>query len=249
VINLIGTQLVSLPQGLKSAVSTQLPWPNGSIVSARMVPGESAGHVILMLGGYRFQAKVPANTPMGNIWMQVVNREMPAQFRLLSDFKAASMLAEMLSNKVKPQEQAETGKPQPKTGQDTVWQKMESNQFPFQVDTDADAHRIMLRDRNEDAERGVVNASSDEEGFLLHGRADLDYLGPVAFALEGSENEPWTLKLYAGREANLSELRSAFMKWLQEQADSEDGVLNSQIEGKVMSGLPQQFESIEDIRA
>jgi len=248
-INLIGAQLISLPQGVKSGVAGQLPWPNGSILSARMVPGESAGHVILMLAGYRFQAKVPANTPMGNIWMQLVNREMPAQFRLLSDFKAASLVAEMLSNKMKPQEQAAEPAKGGRSNQDTAWQKMEQNQLPFQAEAGADGQRIMLRDEHDGTTKGVVNASSDEDGFLLHGRADLDHFGPVAFALEGSENQPWSLKLYAGRDSNIAELRPAFLKWLQEQSESENSSRRSLIEGRVLGGLPERFESLENLRA
>ena len=248
-INLIGAQLVSLPQGAKPATAGQLPWPNGSLLSARMVPGESAGHVILMLGGYRFQAKVPANTPMGNIWMQLVNREMPAQFRLLSDFKAASLVAEMLSGKTKPQEQsAETNRPG-RSGQEAGLQKMEQSQLPVQAEASSDGNRIMLRDEKDGSTRGVVNASSDEEGFLLHGRADLDRLGPVAFALEGAEDQPWTLKLYAGRDANISELRPAFMQWLQDQRESEASSNRSQIEGRVLGGLPERFDALENLRA
>ncbi len=248
-INLIGAQLISLPQGAKPATAGQLPWPNGSLLSARMVPGESAGHVILMLGGYRFQAKVPANTPMGNIWMQLVNREMPAQFRLLSDFKAASLVAEMLSAKTKPQEQSAEAHRAGRSGQEGGWQKMEQSQLPFQAEVATDANRMMLRDERDGSTRGVVNASSDEKGFLLHGRADLDRLGAVAFALEGAEDQPWVLKLYAGRDANISELRPAFMRWLQDQREREASSSRSQIEGKVLGGLPERFDALENLRA
>ncbi len=244
-INLIGAQLLSLPQGEKSATATQLAWPNGSILSARMAPGDSPGTAMLMLGGFRLQVKVPANTSMGNVWLQLVNREMPAQFRLLSDFKAASLLAEMLANKVKPQER---GQHEParagRLPQETGWQKLEQGQIPFQAELGADAQRLMLRDPKDGSPRGVVNASSDEHQFLLHGRADLDHFGPVAFALEGSEDKPWMLKLYAGRDLNIVELRPAFLTWLEGQKNSEESSKRSHIEGKILGGLPENFKSM-----
>ncbi|MES0371999.1 MAG: hypothetical protein ABUK11_06930 [Mariprofundaceae bacterium] len=246
-INLIGAQLLSLPQGAKPATATQLAWPNGSILSARMVPGDSPGNVILMLGGYRFLAKVPANTPMGNIWLQLVNRELPAQFRLLSDFRAASLLARMLANRMKSQDQPG----QEKSGGDQKSQqaarkKIEQGQ-PFQVETGSDGKRLMLRDPLDGSPRGVVNASSDEYSFLLHGRADLDHLGPVAFALEGSANQPWKLKLYAGSDSNISKLRPVFIQWLEEHADSEEFSSKLHIEGKLMGGLPERFETLGNL--
>ena len=247
-IDLIGAQLLSLPQGARPATASQLVWPNGSILSARMVPGDSPGNVILMLGGYRLLAKVPANTPMGNIWLQLVNRELPAQFRLLSDFKAASLLAGMLANRMKPQDQKDrenAGREQ--NPQDTGWKKFEKNQVLFQTQTDSDARRLMLRDPKDGSPRGVIHASSDEHSFLLHGRADLDHFGPVAFALEGSEDQPWTLKLYAGRDSNITELRPAFLKWLEKQRDSEEMSLRSHVEDKLLGGLPKRFAALENL--
>lgn len=247
-IDLIGAQLLSLPQGARPATASQLAWPNGSILSARMVPGDSPGNVILMLGGYRFMAKVPANTPMGNIWLQLVNRELPAQFRLLSDFKAASLLADMLANKMKPQDQKgrETTR-RGQTPQESGWQKLEQSQMPFQTETGADSQRLMLRDPKDGSPRGVIHASSDEHHFLLHGRADLDHFGPVAFALEGSEERPWTLKLYSGRDSNITELRPAFLKWLEEQRDGEEMSPRSHIEGKLLGGLPERFAALDNL--
>ncbi len=246
-INLIGAQLISLPQGVKSAMSTHLPWPNGSIISARMVPGEAAGHAVLMLGGYRLQAKVPANTPMGHVWLQLVSGEMPAQIRLLSDFKAVSMLSEMLANKVKLQEQGgrEAAKAGGKPVQELGWQKMDQNQLPFQIEAGVDGQRLMLRDQEDGSPRGMINSSSDEKGFLLHGRADLDNLGPVAFSLEGAEGKPWSLKLYAGRDSNISELRPAFLKWLEEHRN--DDSTSSGIEGRLLGGLPQRLAALGDL--
>jgi len=245
-INLIGAQLISLPQGVKSGTAGQLPWPNGSIVSARMVPGESAGHVVLMLGGYRLQAKVPATTQMGNIWLQVINREMPAQFRMLSDFKAVALLSDMLAQKLKPQELAgrDQGRAGNRPSQESGWQKMDQSQLPFHTELGADAHRMMLRDQYDGSPRGMVNSNSDEKRFLLHGRADLDHLGPVAFALEGSEGKPWSLKLYAGRDANMAELRPAFLKWLEEHRNDENNPTHPDIEGRLFGGLPEKFAVI-----
>jgi len=247
VINLIGAQLISLPQGVKSAMSTHLPWPNGSIISARMVPGEAAGHAVLMLGGYRLQARVPANTPMGHVWLQLVSGEMPAQIRLLSDFKAIALLSEMLANKVKPQRQGgrEPVKSGGKPTQELGWQKMEQNQLPFQAESEAGGQRLMLRDQEDGSALGMINSSSDEKGFLLHGRADLDNLGPVAFALEGAEGKPWNLKLYAGRDANISELRPAFLKWLEEHRN--DDSTHPNIEGRLLGGLPQKLAALGDL--
>lgn len=247
-IDLIAAQLLSLPQGIRPATASQLAWPNGSILSARMVPGDSPGNVILMLGGYRFLAKVPANTPMGNIWLQLVNRELPAQFRLLSDFRAASLLAKMLANRMKVQNQ----KSQQNTGREQKsheagWKKLEQGKIPFQTQTDSEARRLMLHDREDNSPRGVVNASSDEHGFILHGRADLDHLGPVAFALQGSGDEPWTLKLYSGRDSNIKELRPAFQKWLDTQRDGGETSSHSHIEGKLLGGLPERFATLENL--
>lgn len=245
-IDLIGAQLLSLPQGVKPATATQLAWPNGSILSARMVPGDSSGSVILMLGGYRFMAKVPANTPMGNIWLQLVNREMPPQFRLLSDFKAASLLADMLARKMIPKDQkGSENRRAGRTPQESGWQKLEQSQMPFQAEVGN--QRLMLRDPEDGSPRGVVHASSDEHHFLLHGRADLDHFGPVAFALEGSEEKPWTLKLYSGKDSNMAELRPAFLKWLEELRDGEEISPRSHVEGKLLGGLPERFATFNNL--
>ncbi len=244
-INLIGARLLPLPQGAKPAIASSLPWQNGSILSARMTPGDSPGNVMLMLGGYRLQAKIPANIPAGHVWLQLVNREMPAQFSLLSDSKAATVLSEMLANRLKSQEQV--GRESAGAGrssQETGWQKMEQSQLPFQAEVGVDARRLMLRDQQDGSPHGMVRASSNDYRFLLHGRADLDHLGPVAFALEGSEDGPWTLKLYAGRDSNMAELRPAFLKWLEEQRDCEETSRRSYIEGKLLGGLPEKFASL-----
>lgn len=245
-INLVAAQLLSVPQGVKPGMAA-LPWPDGSVLSAKLTPGAEPGSAILMLGGYRMQAKVPANTPMGNIWLQLVSHETPAQFRLLSDFKAASLLAEMLAGKVTPKEQPT--RDASRNGQESGWQKLDSEQLPFRTDSTADGQRLMLRDREDDSPRGVVHAAANEHRFLLRGRADLDHLGPVAFALEGSGDRPWTLKLYAGRDASVAELRPAFVRWLQQQSEQDSPSQRLHVEGHLFGGFPEQYESLENLTA
>ena len=248
-INLHAAQLLSLPTGAKSDVAAKLPWPNGSLVTAKVTPTDSEGSVIISLGGYRLRAQVPPNTPLGHVWLLLINREMPAQFRLLHDSKAASVLADALAQKMsKEGVTSELGQRMLQSSQDS-WQKMNVEQLPFRADLSANGQYIMLRDQADDGARGMVRQKEEGNGFLLHGRVDLDYLGAVAFALHG-EDLTWALRVYAKKEQSSDMLRGLLSDWLieQEKCVREHGA-NVLIEGRVDDGLPENLSIISGLEA
>jgi len=247
-INLHAAQMVSMPQGAKSDVAPKLPWPNGSIITAKMTAIDSEGSVILSLGGYRMRTQVPPNTPMGNVWMQLINREIPPQFRLLSDAKAASLLTEMLNQKIQkdaPSDAAQKGHRQ----SPDAWQKMDTDNLPFRADMGPDGRYMMLRDRQDGSTRGMVRKQESGAQFLLHGRVDLNQLGPLAFALSGETGQTWKLHLYASPSKGVVDLRTGFAAWLKERhiAQKSESV-GQALEGHIVQGLPERVGGLSGVK-
>lgn len=245
-INLLAAQIMSVPAGLKSDVAPKMPWPNGSLVTAKMTPTDSEGSVILSLGGYRLRAQVPPNTPMGNVWLLLLSRDMPAQFRLLHESQAVSMLAEMLAKKTVKEPKADVGQRLAQVTQQ-AWQKMEADGFPFVMDQGASGQYIMLHDRQNGAARGMVHRQEEGSGFLLHGRVDLDALGAVMFSLHSVENT-WKLNVYADKGKSVDMLRQDFSSWLSMQPSRVAyGLQNCDVEGQVAYGLPHEFSFLKGL--
>jgi len=76
--------MLNMPDLVQAGSQTRLPWPDGSVITARLVPTDAPGTALLMLGSYRLLAQVPPATPMGEVWLMLVNRQMPARFALLT---------------------------------------------------------------------------------------------------------------------------------------------------------------------
>jgi len=248
VINLLAAQVLSLPAGIKSDVAPKMPWPNGSLITAKMTPTDSEGSVILSLGGYRLRAQVPPNTPMGNVWLLLLSRDMPAQFRLLHEAHAVSMLADMLAQKTVKEPQADVGK---RVAQATQfgWQKMDAEGQPFIMDQSASGQYVMLHDRNHGEARGMVHRKQERNGFLLHGRVDLERLGAVMFSLHSIENT-WKLSVYADLGVSVDVLRGDFSAWLEKQPHQVIyGTKKCDVEGAVMYGLPDDFSFLNGLEA
>jgi len=247
-INLLAAQVVSLPAGLKSDVAPKMPWPNGSIVTAKITPTDTEGSVILSLGGYRLRAQVPPNTPMGNVWLLLLSRDMPAQFRLLHEAHAVSMLADMLAQKTVKEPQADVGKRVVHHTQQG-WHKMDAEGQPFLIEQQASGQYVMLHDRNHGGARGMVHRKQEGDGFLLHGRVDLKRLGAVMFSLH-SMRHAWKLSIYADIGESVDVLRGDFPIWLKKQPTQVIcGEKTYDVEGAVMYGLPDDFSFLNGLEA
>ena len=246
-INLHAAQLLSIPQGAKSDVAPKLPWPNGSIITAKLTPTDSEGGVILSLGGYRMRAQVPPNTPTGNIWLQLLSRDFPVQFQLLSDAKAAVLLSEILGKKTPVAE--EHTKHASKQSSD-AWVKMDMDGLPVRADAGLSEQYLMLRDRQDGETRGMLNRQVSGDQFRLHGRVDLKQMGAVAFSLQGEKNKPWKVSLYVNSGAHIDALRHDFSAWLEARYRmNTQHAGHRELDGNVLYGMPDDFEMLRDLKA
>ena len=246
-LSILGTQMMGMPQGTKVAEGAHvLPWPNGSVLQAKLVPGEGPpGSALLLIGGYRLRAEVPPNVPMGEVWLQIMGQAMPAQFRLLTQFQAHQVLMEMLRQQALDKSGGgASSSGDAKEDRHAVlsshgWSAMDRGELSLSLA--ADSNRVLVGDDGGDGRaRGVVERRGDGDHFLLHGRLDLDWLGPVAFALEGGKEEPLRLRLFA-RDGEAAELlRPDFLAWLRQQESTG-------VDGELISGLPQQRGMEHDI--
>lgn len=246
-IPLLGAQFVSVTPAARGEAQPNLPWPSGSLLSAKISDADGQGGALLQLGSYRLRAQVPPNTPMGNIWLQLISSEMPAQFRLLTESRAAALLSEMMAAKMKTEGQAlDPARQQAgRSPVDQGWSRMEQVQVPLHGEISGQGDRLMLRDPNDGSDRGVIQRSSDAQKFLLHGRIDMDHLGPVAFSLEGHEGNPWKLRVYAGHDGGYQRLRQEFTSWLHERQELSSGQV---VEGVLQSGLPENQPSLKTMQ-
>ncbi|MDQ6995162.1 MAG: hypothetical protein Q9M18_06155 [Mariprofundaceae bacterium] len=246
-INLLAAQVLSLPTGAKSDVAPKIPWPNGSIVSAKMMPADSEGSVILSLGAYRLRAQVPPNTPLGNVWLLLLSRDNPAQFRLLHEAHAVAMLADMLAKKTVKEPQADGAKRVALASQQN-WQKLDGEVLPFVMNQSASGQYVMLHDRQDGSARGMVHRKNEGHDFLLHGRVDLDALGAVMFSLRCMDGT-WKLNVYANQGKSVDVLRQDFYEWLHTQVSHvTDRSKTCDIEGQVSYGLPDEFHFLNDLK-
>lgn len=244
-INLLAAQVLSLPVGAKSDVAPKMPWPNGSLVTAKVMPTDSEGSVILSLGGYRLRAQVPPNTPLGNVWLLLLSRDMPAQFRLLHEAHAVSMLADMLAKKTVKEPRADVAKHVTHATQQG-WQKVESEGLPFLMEQSASGQYVMLHDRHDGSARGMVQRKQEGNDFLLHGRVDLAALGAVMFSLH-CVGDTWQFNVYAAQGDSVDVLRQSFPAWLTLQAKDIVGEKIADVEGRVTYGLPDEFNFLNGL--
>ncbi len=205
---------VSLPvlmQANRSEGGTLLPWPNGSLLAGRLAPVSDGAGAMLMLANYRVRVEVPPNVPMGKVWLQLLQREKPGQFRLLSEQQATALITNLFNH----QQEALADKPtitEHTLKQD--WQKLPLELIPFL--TEQQEQRVLLLDA-EHQPQGFVQAEVGKDEFMLHGRLDLAHLGVLLFSLAGGEGKPFKVTLHVQDKANYHALKQAFDDWLSAQ--------------------------------
>jgi len=251
---IITPQMLNLPESVQAPSLTRLPWPEGSIISARLMASDIPGTALLILGSYRLLAEVPPNIPMGEIWMQLMNREMPARFRLLSNTQALYLLIGMLETEhpETPKTASSHSPPLPGTikqsaGELPEWPHLNNPQrhdgkgaLPWHGEAASDGNALLWYDQTDEQPRGMLHRHIDDDYFILSGRVDLDELNAMAFSLQGSLGEQsndvtpaWKLRLHTTQNQQLGELRDAFADWLQQQHDAFPNV-----SGELEYGLP-----------
>lgn len=233
---IIAPQLLSLPEGAATTNASQrLPWSNGSLVAAKLTPSDTAGMAQLVIGGYRLMAKVPPTTPMGDIWLQLINRDMPAQFRLLSSVQAETELAKMLHKSASNSTETKATKQQAEQG----WGKLDTGSLPFHAEVAAHGNFLMIRDRESSHRDVLLSSTIDADQFRLLGRVDLEQLGSVAFNLQGGENRDWQLKVFSVNPQLLSYLRAHFNIWLEDEKSKHPN-----LDGEVIYGMPETMTAL-----
>jgi len=232
---IVVSQLLSLPEGASTQTSQRLPWSNGSLLTAKLAPSDSPGMAQVIIGGFRLVAKVPPTTPMGDIWLQLVNRDMPAQFRLLSSSQVETELAKMLHKAASNSNEPKATKQHGEQG----WGKLDTSSLPFPAEVAAHGNFLMIRDRESRHRDVLLSSTVDGDQFRLLGRVDLEQLGSVAFNLQGGESRDWHLKLFSINPQLLSYLRAHFNIWLEEEQ-----ARHKNLDGEVIYGLPETMAAL-----
>jgi len=239
-------QLLSLPEGAAASASQRLPWANGSLLSAKLGPADTAGSAQLLLGGFRLRAQIPPTTPMGDVWLLLINQEMPARFRLLSEAQAMSLLIKILhrshgnqaqSRSAKSSPESLSAKPPPENG----WSRLETGFLPFSADITGDGHNLILRDQRDGSPHVVLNHSASSSHFYIQGRVDLEHLGAVVFTLEGGNDSSWRMRMFAANPQGLSHLRSGFDAWMDDRQRKY-----TNLDGELLPGLPDNLSALPD---
>ena len=219
---------VSLPvlmQANRSEGGTLLPWPNGSLLAGRLTPASDGLGAVLMLANYRVRVEVPPNVPMGKVWLQLLQREKPGQFRLLSEQQATALITNLFNH----QQEALADKPaitEHMLKKD--WQKLPLELIPFL--TEQQEQRLLLLDA-EHQPQGFVQVEAKQKEFMLHGRLDLEHLGVLLFSLAGGEGKPFKVALHVQDKAIHPQLKQAFDDWLSGQQQ-----IYPRLEGSVHEG-------------
>ena len=230
-------QQLSLPEGTTKQVSQRLPWSNGSLMAAKLSPTDTAGVAQLIIGGHRLTAKVPPSTPMGEIWLQLINRDMPAQFRLLSNIQAETVLAKMLQKSAANSTEPQTTK----QNAEQSWGKLDTGSLPFSAEVAAHGQHLTIQDRESKHRDVLLSSTMDADQFCLLGRVDLERLGPVAFNLHGGENCDWLVKVFSTNPQLLSYLRAHFNLWLKDEQEK-----HGNLDGEVLYGMPESMAALAD---
>lgn len=252
-VSFLNVHLPVLLQMNKVKGGTLLPWPNGSLLTGKLMPIADATGVLLVLGQYRVRIEVPPNTPMGQVWIELLQREYPGKFRLLSNRQAVLMLMEMLQKHGRKldglaQEQAQTTNESSSHAQAIApkaqdWARLPIDQLPFATRIHDD--RLTLVDSQHGQTRGMLHQKQDSAGFILHGRLDLDALGAMAFALEGKEGQAWRITLHTQNNDLKLEIERAFAAWLAEmQVDYAQPLL-----GTVHDFMPEALGAGNNFKA
>lgn len=247
--------MLSLPDSAQPLSQARLPWPEGSVIPARLMPTDAPGSALLIIGGYRLLAEVPPNIPMGEVWMQLINRETPASFRLLNDAQLLQLVSQMLTAREEEADPPPKGrenthhadaKPSHVPSQRSQWPHLDGKQpaehptgLPWHGESTADGAALLWYDDADNQPRGMMHRHVEEQSFRLGGRVDLDRLGPVVFEVRGKTGSTdaaahgWSMNLHATREPQLELLRRDFAEWLLARREAYPD-----ISGKIIRGLP-----------
>jgi len=195
--------MLNMPDLVQAGSITRLPWPDGSVISAKLMPTETPGNALLILGSFRLLAQVPPATPMGDVWLMMINRQMPASFTLLSDVQVLQMLAGMLESEQNQPARQNQGQQQRGhagagllAGDASEWPNLATPQrsdgrqgLPWNAETAADGKTLLWYDNEDEQPRGMLHRRIEEKHFTLSGRVDLDRLGSISFSLKGGIND------------------------------------------------------------
>ncbi len=230
-VSLMNVHLPSLMQLQRAEGGQVLPWPNGSILSGKLMqPTEGAG-MMLVLGNYRVRVEVPPNTPAGHIWLQLLQKAMPGQFRLLTQTQAENLIAEMLQRKGETSEQGQEAKSKSMHKEQSAWSRLHIEQFPFTLE--ADGQLATLLDKDDGHTQGLLKEETEgDASFKLSGRLDLTHMGGLAFSLDAKKDK-WKLNVHLANPVFKQEVGQALQLWLAERRG-----LPASLEGHVVDVMP-----------
>jgi len=228
---------VSLPvlmQVNRAEGGTLLPWPNGSLLSGKLMPLEEGAGALLVLGNYRVRVEVPPNIPMGKVWLELLQREKPGQFRLLTERQALEFITELLQKHQGKAVSHQSHKADVDS-QKNEWAKFPFASAPFYAEPHGE--RLMLLD-DDQSPQGFVQKNETQEGFMLHGRLDLPQLGAVFFQLQGGQGKPWKVSVFHRGEEGDLRLNAQFESWLEAQRE-----VFPTLEGSLQQNIPAHLMS------
>jgi len=236
-VSFLNANLPVLMQLNRAEGGTFLPWPNGSLLSGRLMPPTEGAGAMLMLGNYRIRIEVPPNTPMGQTWLQLLQREMPGKFRLLSEKQALALVVDLLQQNTssgktnKPLQQDKTQLAHAMNNQQE-WGKFNADNLPFQAEFHGE--HWMLYDKKDGHTQGLLQQDRHGQGFMLHGRLDLEHIGAVAFSLESQQDKPWKVLIHLANRQFKVDVEQLFLSWLNNKQQHTQQAL----EGAVFESMP-----------
>ncbi len=220
----IGLQgLLPLLQDGPEPAAGRLPWPEGSILSGTLEPTSEPQQALLLIGGRRLLAQVPANTPGQTLWLQVIDRGPQARLRLLSAQQAQAEIAHLLERHAEKPEAKAT--PAPHTDQPAPL-KHADIPYDFVPVSPTPPRWLIVDHQGEDTPRGMLRGEATPHGFQLRGRLDLPHLGPVSFIIA---NAPAGMRLsvHAAQADGYRILQHDFSAWLAGREDGLDASLHA----------------------
>jgi hypothetical protein len=242
-------ELLPLPQGAEEAPS-RLPWPEGTVLSGRVEAGSDARSGVLVLAGRRMLAQLPPEVPRGEIWLQLMDRNIPARFRFLSQSQAETAVMRMLQKMVSASGAQSSGSTHggvpadaSREAQTPVFHATSPTAFeqtdtPYRfVPVGISPPRWLLIDEREESPRGMLKGEVDAKGFQLRGRLDLPNLGSLAFVL-GESGNGMRLSLFSGSREGYQVLQSGFPEWLHQREEHLGGSLHMGLPDEERGSVP-----------
>ncbi len=234
----------------------RLPWPNGSLLAARLIAADTPGLAYLVLGGFRLHAQVPPAIPMGHVWLLLINREIPAKLKLLSEAEAIQRIVRMLkhstqtSNHLKNTKRAShqsssqpTTRHDPSiqitTGDHTGTARNSGTGFTdtlTSIATTVETATTWRTELHEGEHRYIATVRTDVSGgFHISGRIDLHRIGAMAFSLSGHAHA-WHLRVFTEKRFAFLSIRQDFNNWLTQQQRT-----HPELHGEIYAGLPEDM--------